>query len=66
MPFFCPKVFCLYPGSEGVSRGVLEAVFGIGEVAGGTFVGVKLKNHICRYLAYYSKIHIYDFYITML
>lgn len=50
MSLFCPEVFRLFPGSEGVSGGVLEAVFGVGEVAGGAFVGIKRKNHICRYL----------------
>lgn len=38
MPFFCPEVFCLFSGSEGVSGGVLEVVFGFGEVTGGAFV----------------------------
>lgn len=36
-----PEVFHLFPGSEGVSGGVLEDVFGIGEVTGGAFAGVR-------------------------
>ena len=41
VPLFCPEVFRLFPGSEGVSGGVLEDVFGIGEVTGGAFAGVR-------------------------
>ena len=41
MSLFFPEVFRLFPGSEGVSGGVLEDVFGIGEVTGGAFAGVR-------------------------
>lgn len=39
MPLFCLEVFCLFSGSEGVSEGVFEAAFRVGEVTGGTFWG---------------------------
>ena len=42
------------PGSEGVSGGVLEDVFGLGEVTGGAFAGVR--NNCSA--AYLSLIHI--------
>lgn len=46
MSFLCPEVFRLFPGSEGVSGGVLEAVFGVGEVAGGAFAGVRKRVYL--------------------
>ena len=39
--FLLLEVFRLFPGSEGVSGGVLEDVFGVGEVTGGAFAGVR-------------------------
>ena len=44
--FLLLEVFRLFPGSEGVSGGVLEDVFGVGEVTGGAFAGVRKRVHL--------------------
>ena len=46
MSLFFPEVFRLFPGSEGVSGGVLEDVFGIGEVTGGAFAPQAVADRL--------------------
>ena len=41
--FLLLEVFRLFPGSEGVSGGILEAVFGFGEVTRCAFVIKRVK-----------------------